>query len=107
MTILADEVEVTKSELASFRKVVPRWETDLLRAVHGEDAVQVVSQVELDQDPPDATEEYIRLEGRYISRDEEGSRKLAIHDVYGKHGPGVIALGRAIKAATVKKQAAA
>lgn len=100
-------VKVRMSELHTQQLIVGSWEVPVLKAVHGDEFVKEVSAVSQDREPPDAQEEYQRLERRYgLDREQGGLPYVA--QVYGQHGAGVERLQDAIDraaAAGKKKQA--
>lgn len=103
----ADKVELRLSELTTIPLTVPQWETELLRATHGEDDVKVTGQEILEGEPPEPADEYARLQAKYKTVDDNDAQVPAIVGVYGKHGPGVASLASAIARATVTKKKAA
>jgi len=98
----ADIVHVRLSELSTVTRVVPPWETPILRAVHGDPAVSVVGETRLDREPPDPTDEYQRLANHYSDR-ERGIAPVA--QVYGEHSTGVARLAAAIERGCVSEPA--
>lgn len=100
--IRAKKVEIRKSELASMVKVVPAWEAPLLAAMW-EDGYRELADVVIDREPPEAADEYRRLETVYrLSENDDGSKGAPyVAAVYGQFGPGTAALKRAIADAVV------
>lgn len=99
-------VQVRMSELHTQQLTVGAWEVPVLQAVHGSEDVHIIGSVSQDREPPEAAEEYQRLERRYgIDREQGGVSYVA--QVYGQHGVGVERLQDAIDraaAAGKKKQ---
>jgi hypothetical protein len=92
-------VHIRMSELASQQLTVGTWEVPILAVVHGGN-LSVVDAVEVDEDAPDAQQEYERLERRYgVDREEGGLPYVA--QVYGQHMAGVQQLQRAIEGAVI------
>lgn len=101
MAIRKLKLKVVRSQMHQIVADFPEWEKPILEAMH--EAVEVLGEVVVNRDPPNPAEEYERLTRRYgRSENEDGSRGIPyVGAVYGQHGPGIAALGRAIKEATV------
>lgn len=86
-------VEIRRNETIQLRNSFPEWEIPVLRAVHGDDNVTVVGEKLVDRDPPDAQDEFVRLNERYKrSRNDDGSLSTPfVHMVYGEMGVGRLA----------------
>lgn len=93
MSIRFDKVTIRVSELQTTPVVVAPWETPILQAMYGEEA-QVVGHVEIERELPGAADEFARLAQRYGPKNSETPIVAA---VYGNFGPGVNALGKAIR----------
>jgi len=78
------------------------WEVPILEAVHT--AVEVLGEIVVNRAPPEAADEYGRLEARYgRSENDDGSKGIPfVAAVYGQHAVGVAALRREIAAATTE-----
>ena len=103
MSVKGQKIEIRRSELHTVVETVALWEVPVIAAVHEGD-VKVLSDVIMaERSPPEAKEEYERLENRYKrSRNEDGSfGDAVVANVYGKHGAGIQALKRAIQEAEV------
>lgn len=87
-------VTIRLSELHTQRLEMPPWEIPVAAAVHGDADVQVVDQVDVDRHPPDALEEFGRLERRYGV--DPKSEIPYVAQVYGQHQPGISRLAQAI-----------
>jgi hypothetical protein len=97
--ILAD---VRLSETHTQRVVLPEWEIPVLQAVHGNNVTEVGTN-DLDRKGEvEASNEFTRLAEKYKGEPDQPPYVAA---VYGLFGPGVTALGKAIKAATVEDEA--
>lgn len=81
-------VDIRRNETMLLRQSFPQWEIPVLKAVHGDDAVTVVGEKLVDRVPPDAQDEFVRLNDRYKrSRNEDGSLGTPfLHLVYGELG---------------------
>lgn len=105
-------VNVILSELHTQQLVIAPWEVPVLQAVHGDNDVSVVDSQEIDREPPDAADEFRRLENRYRAPSGEGAQAY-VAQVYGSHAAGVQRLAaeidkavRASAAPKAKKDAA-
>lgn len=90
------KVRVQLNELHAQVLEVGEWEVPILEVVHGSADVEVVGEVEVDRELPDAASEYARLEQRY-GRDREEGGLPYVAQVYGQHGAGVRSLEKAIE----------
>lgn len=81
-------VDIRRNEGATVRNSFPLWEIPLLKVVHGEDSVAVLDEKLVNRDPPEAHDEFTRLNERYKrSRNEDGSQGTPfVHMVYGELG---------------------
>jgi hypothetical protein len=86
-------VEIRRNETIQLVNSFPQWEIPVLRAVHGDDAVKEIGEKLVNRDPPDAQDEFVRLNDRYKrSRNEDGSLGTPfMHQVYGELGVGRLA----------------
>ena len=102
MTIKAVEVKIRRSELTEPVAIYSVWELPILEAAHIQ--VTVLRELEISRTPPDAQDEYTRLENRYgRTVNEDGSRGLPyVAAIYGQFNAGVQKLADAIKHATVE-----
>lgn len=90
-------VEIRRNETVSLVNSFPQWEIPVLKAVHGDDAVVVKGEKLVNREPPEAQDEFVRLNDRYKrARNEDGSLGTPfVHMVYGELG--VDRLARAIE----------
>jgi hypothetical protein len=88
-----NKVRVRLSELHTKTRAFPPWEIPVLQAVHGDDAVKVVGNVDIDSELPDPALEYERLAERYPN--PTGPTYVA--QVYGSQGPGIARLAEAME----------
>lgn len=81
-------VQIRRNETIQLQNSFPEWEIPVLKAVHGEDAVTIVGEKLVDREPPEAHDEFTRLNERYKrSRNEDGSLGAPfVHQVYGELG---------------------
>lgn len=81
-------VDIRRNEGATIRNSFPLWEIPILKVVHGEDSVNVISEKLVDREPPEAHDEFTRLNERYKrSRNDDGSQGTPfVHMVYGELG---------------------
>lgn len=93
------QVEIRRNEQTTIAGSYPAWELPLLQAVHGHDSVVIKGDKLVDRQPPEAADEFKRLEDRYKrSREDDGSYGPSfVSMVYGQLG--VAKLNDAIKAA--------
>jgi hypothetical protein len=86
-------VEIRRNETIQLVNSFPEWEIPILKAVHGEDSVVVKGEKLVDRQPPEAADEFVRLNDRYKrSRNEDGSLGTPfVHMVYGEMGVGRLA----------------
>lgn len=77
------------------------WEYPILEAVHT--AVEILGEVVINRDPPEAEDEFQRLVNRYgRSENEDGSKGIPYAAaVFGQHMIGIATLRREIEKATV------
>lgn len=97
---------VHRHELHRQPVTVPPWEIPLLESLF--QGVEVVGEIEVKREAPDAAAEYERLERKYREyRDENGdyTGESVVGAVYGRFQQGVNALGRAIADATREPEA--
>ena len=82
------KVQIRRNETVSLVNSFPAWEIPVLKAVHGDDAVEVIGERLVDRPPPDAQDEFVRLNDRYRrARNEDGSLGTPfLHQVYGELG---------------------
>lgn len=94
-------VDIRRNEGATVRNSFPLWEIPILKVVHGEDAITEMGEKLVDRDPPDAHDEFTRLNTRYKrSRADDGAQSTPyVHMVYGELG--IAKLAAAIAAAVV------
>lgn len=92
-------VDIRRNEGATIRNSFPAWEIPILKVVHGEDSVTEVGEKLVEREPPEAHDEFTRLNNRYKrSRGESGEQSTPFtHMVYGELG--VAKLAQAIQAA--------
>jgi len=64
------EVIIRSSETRSASTQVPLWEVDVLKMVHGPEAVTTGEESDCGQEYPDAAAEFDRLARRYAANDE-------------------------------------
>lgn len=90
-------VEIRRNETIQLVNSFPQWEIPVLKAVHGDDAVNIKGEKLVNREPPDAQDEFVRLNDRYKrARNEDGSLGTPfVHMVYGELG--VDRLARAIE----------
>ena len=94
-------ITVNKDPMEKIARCVPVYEIPVLKAVHGETAVQLIDEVERDLDAPDVAEEFDRLRRLYRVHPE---RKVPyVEMVYGQPLSG--GLAKAIEAATATTSA--
>lgn len=95
-------VDIRRNEGATIRNSFPEWEIPILKVVHGEDSVTEVGEKLVNREPPEAHDEFTRLNTRYKrSRGEGGEQSTPfVHMVYGELG--VAKLQDAINAAVTK-----
>lgn len=81
-------VRIRRNETIELQNSFPQWEIPVLKAVHGEDSVTEVGEKLVDREPPEARDEFDRLNSRYKrSRNEDGSLGTPfVHMVYGELG---------------------
>lgn len=81
-------VDIRRNEGATIRNSFPAWEIPILKVVHGEDSVTEVGEKLVAREPPEAHDEFTRLNNRYKrSRDEGGQQSTPFtHMVYGELG---------------------
>lgn len=91
-------VNVVLSELHTQQMAVGPWEVPVLQAVHGVADVQIVGEKSVDREPPDAADEFQRLQNRYRAPAGENAIPY-VAQVYGAHGQGVQRLAQAIREA--------
>lgn len=106
MSIKGQRISIRRSELHTVEDFVPLWEVPVIAAVHDDGAIKVLEEkIMAYRDPPDAKEEYERLEVRYKrARNDDGSQGLpVVATVYGQHAAGLQALKRAIAEAQVEE----
>jgi hypothetical protein len=99
--VLAD---VRLSETHTQRVLVAEWELPVLQAVHGTSVKQIETQTVSREKEVDAADEFTRLADRYGADAPDQPPYIAA--IYGIFGPGVAALEKAIKAATVQEPVA-
>lgn len=89
-------VEIRRNETVSLVNSFPQWEIPVLKAVHGDDAVVEKGEKLVNREPPEAQDEFVRLNDRYRrARNDDGSLGTPfVHQVYGELG--VDRLARAI-----------
>lgn len=94
-------VDIRRNEGATVRNSFPAWEIPILKVVHGEDAITEMGEKLVDREPPEAHDEFTRLNTRYKrSRADDGAQSTPyVHMVYGELG--VAKLGAAIAASVV------
>lgn len=94
-------VDIRRNEGATVRNSFPLWEVPILKVVHGEDSITVVGEKLVDREPPEAHDEFTRLNTRYKrSRADDGAQSTPyVHMVYGELG--VAKLAAAIAEAVV------
>jgi hypothetical protein len=92
-------VDIRRNEGATVRNSFPAWEIPILKVVHGEDAITVMGEKLVNREPPEAHDEFTRLNNRYRrGSNEDGSQGTPyVHMVYGELG--VQKLQQAIEAA--------
>jgi hypothetical protein len=92
-------VDIRRNEGATIRNSFPAWEVPILKVVHGEDSVTEIGEKLVNRDPPEAHDEFTRLNNRYKrSRADDGAQGTPYtHQVYGELG--VAKLQQAIDAA--------
>lgn len=88
------QVALNRSETTKLTISVPPWEVPVMQAVHGSDVCQVVGEVEVRRELPDADSEFVRLTNRY--KDEKKSGQQFVEIVYGVGSRGVEALRKEI-----------
>jgi hypothetical protein len=95
-------VDIRRNEGATIRNSFPAWEIPILKVVHGDDNVTIVSDKLVNREPPEAHDEFTRLNDRYKrSKGEDGSPGTPFtHMVYGELG--VQRLQQAIDAAVTE-----
>lgn len=95
-------VDIRRNEGATIRNSFPLWEIPILKVVHGEDAITEIGEKLVDRDPPEAHDEFTRLNTRYKrSRADDGGQSTPyVHMVYGELG--VAKLKQAIDAAVTE-----
>jgi hypothetical protein len=93
-------VKVTRDTNHSHAGDVAPWEIPILELIHDSGNVTELGDVTVDRDPPEAHDEYVRLESRYGRDVEKGMSYVA--QIYGQAGAGV----RALQAAIEKESAA-
>ena len=86
-------VDIRLSELHTKQVSVPPWEVPILKIVHG-DGVEVVDEIDVDREPPEAQDEYRRLAARYSPNKEEANSAVAL--AYGTYEAGFSALEKEI-----------
>jgi hypothetical protein len=81
-------VDIRRNEGATVRNSFPQWELPILKVVHGEDSVTVIGEKLVNRDPPEAHDEFTRLNNRYKrSSADDGSQSTPyVHMVYGELG---------------------
>ncbi len=81
-------VDIRRNEGATIRNSFPAWELPILKVVHGEDSVTEVGEKLVNRDPPEAHDEFTRLNNRYKrSKDDSGQQGTPyVHMVYGELG---------------------
>jgi len=94
-------VDIRRNEGATVRNSFPAWEIPILKVVHGDDAIVEMGDKLVDRDPPEAHDEFTRLNTRYKrSRADDGAQSTPyVHMVYGELG--VAKLAQAIKESVV------
>jgi hypothetical protein len=95
-------VDIRRNENTTIRGSYPAWEVPILQVVHGADNVQIIQDKLVNRTPPEAKDEFDRLDQRYRrSRDESGAQSTPyVHMVYGELG--VAKLAAAIAAAVTE-----
>lgn len=103
MAIKYLKLKVHRSEMHTVIRDFPEWEMPILEAMHGTVEVEGKPLI-VNRAPPDAQDEYARLERRYGRQEnEDGSKGIPyVAAVYGQHGVGVARLKQAIEAGTVE-----
>lgn len=102
MAIQFITVKIRKNELSTLEESFPEWEIPLVEALF--EQCERLGKFTVDRDPPNAQEEFQRLESRYsrpTGTDGTPSMPLVI-SIYGAHQPGLMNLARAIKEGTVE-----
>lgn len=81
-------VDIRRNEGATIRNSFPEWEIPILKVVHGEDSVTEMGDRLVNRDPPEAHDEFTRLNTRYKrSKNDDGSQGTPyVHMVYGELG---------------------
>ncbi len=81
-------VDIRRNEGATIRNSFPAWELPILKVVHGEDSVTEVGEKLVNRDPPEAHDEFTRLNNRYKrSKADDGAQSTPyVHMVYGELG---------------------
>lgn len=97
---------VRVTEALTVQITVPEWELHVVQAVHGTEGDLIDGNVLIERDPPNAGVELDRLAKRYGStRDEDGRQGVSfVESVYGANRAGIVALGNAIKQATLEAE---
>ncbi len=88
-----DTLQIQMSEYTQPFVTVPRWETPVLIAVHGDNVVPKGS-FTVERELPEAGDEFTRLAARYGPKNSETPY---VAGVYGNFGPGVNTLAREIE----------
>lgn len=98
-------IDVKISDHQTQRVTEPEWVLPILGAIHGgaRGEPEVIEEVLIDKEAPDATVEYERLSKRYRNvQNDDGSQGISFcAAVYGAFGIGSRALGESIKRSIV------
>lgn len=95
-TIKFVQVILERDSMTKIPKEVLPWEVPIYRAQYGDEKVEILGEVEREHDTLEPEEEYSRLRQQFGI--EPDTKQSFVDIVYGRGGPGVEALKKAMKA---------